>query len=88
MSERLLRLRVEIDAVDAQLLELLNRRAAIVLEVQQVKARAEMSRVDNPRMQQILDQLVALNKGPLTSEEVRDVYGELLQFFAHRLEPR
>lgn len=88
MSERLLRLRAEIDAVDAQLLELLNRRAAIVLDVQQVKARAEMSRVDNPRMQQILDQLVALNRGPLTSEEVRDVYGELLQFFAHRLEPR
>ena len=85
MSEALRRLRAEIDAVDAQLLELLSRRAAMVLEVQQVKAREDMPRVDNPRMEQILDRLVALNKGPLTPEEVRDVYGELLKFFAHRL---
>jgi chorismate mutase len=53
-----------------------------------VKARESIARVDNPRMEQILDRLVSLNKGPLTPAEIRDVYGELLAFFAHRLEPR
>jgi chorismate mutase len=88
MSDSLLRLRAEIDALDADLLELLNRRAAVVLEVQRVKSRESIPRVDNPRMERILERLIGLNKGPLTAAEIRDVYGELLKFFAHRLEPR
>jgi chorismate mutase len=88
MSDSLLRLRAEIDALDAELLEVLNRRATVVLEVQRVKARESIPRVDNPRMERILERLIGLNKGPLTPAEIRDVYGELLKFFAHRLEPR
>jgi chorismate mutase len=88
MSDSLLRLRAEIDTLDAELLELLNRRAAVVLEVQRVKSRESIPRVDNPRMERILERLIGLNKGPLTPAEIRDVYGELLKFFAHRLEPR
>jgi 3-deoxy-7-phosphoheptulonate synthase/chorismate mutase len=88
MSESLRRLREQIDGLDARLLELLSERAEVVLEVQRVKARESIARVDNPRMEQILDRLVSLNKGPLTPAEIRDVYGELLKFFAHRLEPR
>jgi chorismate mutase len=88
MSESLRRLREEIDAIDAQVLKLLSERASVVLEVQRVKSRESIARVDNPRMEQILDRLVSLNKGPMTPAEIRDVYGELLRFFAHRLEPR
>jgi chorismate mutase len=88
MSDSLRRLREEIDALDAQMLELLSQRASVVLEVQRVKARESIARVDNPRMEQILERLVSLNKGPLTPAEIRDVYGELLAFFAHRLAPR
>ena len=88
MSESLVRLRAEIDAIDAKVLELLSQRASVVLEVQRVKTRESIARVDNPRMEQILDRLVRLNKGPMTPAEIRDVYGELLKFFAHRLEPR
>ena len=88
MNESLSRLRTQIDDIDARLLELLNQRAAVVLEVQQVKSREAIPRVDNPRMEKILERLVGLNKGPLTTAEIRDVYGELLKFFAHRLQPR
>ena len=88
MSESLGRLRTEIDAIDARMLELLNQRASVVLEVQKVKSRESIARVDNPRMEQIVERLVSLNKGPMTPDEIRDVYGELLKFFAHRLEPR
>ena len=88
MSESLGRLRTEIDAIDARMLELLNQRASVVLEVQKVKSRESIARVDNPRMEQIVERLVSLNKGPMTPDEIRDVYGELLRFFAHRLEPR
>jgi chorismate mutase len=86
--ERLDQLREEIDAIDAELLALLSRRAAVVLEVQKVKASADLPRVDNPRMEQILSRLVALNPGPLTADEVRDLHGQLLRFFAYRLQPR
>ena len=88
MSESLGRLRAQIDAIDARMLELLNQRASVVLEVQKVKSRESIARVDNPRMEQIVERLVSLNKGPMTPDEIRDVYGELLKFFAHRLEPR
>ena len=88
MSESLGRLRAQIDAIDARMLELLNQRASVVLDVQKVKSRESIARVDNPRMEQIVERLVSLNKGPMTPDEIRDVYGELLQFFAHRLEPR
>ena len=88
MSESLGRLRAQIDAIDARMLELLNQRASVVLDVQKVKSRESIARVDNPRMEQIVERLVSLNKGPMTPDEIRDVYGELLRFFAHRLEPR
>jgi chorismate mutase / prephenate dehydratase len=86
--ERLNQLREKIDGVDAALLRLLNERASIVLEVQRVKASADLPRVDGPRMDQILERLVALNPGPLTADEVRDLHGQLLRFFAYRLQPR
>jgi chorismate mutase/prephenate dehydratase len=71
-------LRGRIDAVDRELLELLNRRAALALEVGELKKR-EGSPVFRPeREAQVIDGLKAANPGPLTPESVAPIWREIM----------
>ncbi|MDE2367496.1 MAG: prephenate dehydratase [Burkholderiales bacterium] len=71
-------LRGRIDAVDRELLTLLNRRAALALEVGEIKKR-EGSVVFRPeREAQVIDGLKALNPGPLRNEGVAPIWREIM----------
>jgi chorismate mutase/prephenate dehydratase len=74
----LLALRSEIDAVDRELLALLNRRAALALHVGEVK-KHEGSVVFRPeREAQVIDGLKSSNPGPLASESVAPIWREIM----------
>jgi chorismate mutase/prephenate dehydratase len=74
----LLTLRAQIDALDRELLALLNRRATLALEVGEVKKR-EGSVVFRPeREAQVIDQLKTANPGPLQSESVAPIWREIM----------
>ena len=74
----LLALRTQIDAVDRELLALLNRRAGLALEVGELKKR-EGSVVFRPeREAQVIDGLKAANPGPLRSESVAPIWREIM----------
>ena len=74
----LLGLRERIDAVDRELLALLNRRAALALEVGEIK-KQEGSAVFRPeREAQVIDGLKAANAGPLKSESVAPIWREIM----------
>jgi chorismate mutase/prephenate dehydratase len=74
----LLALRGQIDAVDRELLALLNRRAALALAVGEVKKR-EGSVVFRPeREAQVIDGLKAANAGPLKNESVAPIWREVM----------
>ena len=78
MGQDLSRLRVEIDAVDRQLLELLNRRAALANEVGEIK-RAEGSPVFRPeREAQVINGLQDANPGPLKNANVATIWREIM----------
>lgn len=78
MSQDLSRLRVEIDAVDRQLLDLLNRRAALANEVGGIK-RAEGSPVFRPeREAQVIVGLQHANPGPLKNANVATIWREIM----------
>lgn len=78
-SERALRhLRRRIDALDAQVLRLLTQRAALALRVGRIKKREGWKLVDPAREQEILQRMVKINKGPLTSQAVRAMYRTVL----------
>lgn len=81
-------LRVRIDAIDAQLLELLNARAAVVAEIYEVKARHDVPRFDSARTGAILDKLAAASSGPLTGDDVRALFTPLLEYFVERYSPQ
>ena len=72
-SEALQGLRLQIDAVDRELLALLNRRASLSLEVGRVKANTSGPVFRPQRERQILDNLASENSGPLPEEHLRSI---------------
>ena len=71
-------LRVRIDSLDRQLLALLNQRAALALEVGEVKKR-EGSPVFRPeREAAVIEGLKAANPGPLKNESIAPIWREVM----------
>lgn len=77
-------LRSRIDAIDTQLLALLNARAAVVSDVYAVKARQGVPRFNRARTDAILERLVEQNRGPLTPADVQALFVPMLSFFVER----
>lgn len=71
-------LRQQIDAIDSRILELLNRRAEIVVQVGKEKAREKLSFHSPEREGEILDRLTRQNPGPFPLGGVKAVYREIL----------
>jgi chorismate mutase/prephenate dehydratase len=71
-------LRAQIDALDRDLLALLNRRAALAIQVGEIK-KSEGSAVFRPeREAQVIEGLKAANPGPLATESVAPIWREIM----------
>jgi chorismate mutase/prephenate dehydratase len=71
-------LRGEIDAIDEEILNLLNKRARVVIEVARIK-RQENTRFYSPeREKEILQRLISLNKGPFPNSAIKPLFREIL----------
>jgi chorismate mutase len=77
-------LRERVDGIDTQLLALLNARAAVVRDIYVLKERQGVPRFNQARTEAILLRLIEENQGPLTAQEVRDVFRPLLEFFVQQ----
>jgi chorismate mutase/prephenate dehydratase len=78
MAKDLSQLRTEIDALDQQLLALLNQRAGLANEVGEIK-RAEGSAVFRPdREAQVISGLQSRNPGPLKSQGIAAIWREVM----------
>lgn len=71
--------RDEIDAIDAQLVELLNKRAGHSLVIRGLKPDANMGLYDAKREEEILAKVDGLNDGPLYNENLREIYATILK---------
>lgn len=71
-------LRKEIDRIDEQVVQLLNRRAEVVQEVGHHKTRARSHYFTPEREQAIHKRLATLNKGPLENAALRAIYREII----------
>ena len=77
-SDALAALRVQIDALDQQLLNMLNQRALLAEKVGDIK-RAEGSPFFRPdRVAQVIDKITTLNPGPLKNEHVASIWREVM----------
>lgn len=66
--------RRQIDRLDEQILDLLNRRARIVLELAEEKRRRGLPVLDPEREAQVVARLQGRNRGPLSDEALRRIY--------------
>jgi chorismate mutase / prephenate dehydratase len=74
----LLALRERIDALDRELLALLNRRAGLAVEVGEIKKRQGSVVFRPEREAQVIDGLKAVNPGPLRNESVAPIWREIM----------
>jgi 3-deoxy-7-phosphoheptulonate synthase/chorismate mutase len=81
MSEenRLQELRAQVDEINFQLLELLNRRAAIVTEIGKVHTQLGTRHYDPEREAAQLQQLELANNGPFSNETIKALFREIFR---------
>lgn len=77
-DDKLKPLREQIDAIDAQILDLLNRRARLAQEVGHVKAETNAPVFRPEREAQVLRGVGERNPGPLASADVQTIFREIM----------
>ncbi len=78
MSLALADLRIKIDAIDQELLALLNRRARVAEQVGEVKKRDGTPFLRPDRVAKVIEQIQQSNAGPLKNEHVASVWREIM----------
>jgi len=78
MPEDLQALRKKIDQLDRQIVELLNMRAKVVIEIGHAKRNSGIHVYSPDREKAVLERITALNKGPLPQRTLRAIYRELM----------
>lgn len=79
MPEKVQSLRARIDELNLKLLELLSERATLAAEVGKLQTAAGASQYDPVREQQMLDMLVAANRGPFDDATVKSLFKQVFQ---------
>jgi chorismate mutase/prephenate dehydratase len=78
MTDKLTPLREQIDAIDAQILELLNRRARVAQEVGHVKAETGAPVFRPEREAQVLRGVAERNPGPMVGGDLQTIFREIM----------
>lgn len=78
MTANLADLRIQIDAIDKELLTLLNRRAQVAKQVGDVKKREGTPFFRPDRVAQVIEHIQQANTGPLKNEHVAAVWREIM----------
>jgi len=71
-------LRDKIDRCDAQIVHLLNQRAALASEIGKVKSRSKTGPYDPARERAIIKNIADLNRGPLSASSLASIYREIM----------
>ncbi|HNR68482.1 MAG TPA: chorismate mutase [bacterium] len=72
-------LRQEIDAIDAQLLQLLNARAAKAMQIGRIKSAMQLPITDSGRERAVIESLTELNRGPLATEHITRLFSQIIE---------
>lgn len=76
--DELNKIRDEIDGIDHQVVDLLNRRASLAQEIGRLKGRDGKPFFTPERERAIFEQLAAINPGPLMSSQLQSIYREII----------
>jgi chorismate mutase len=73
------RLRGEISETDRAVLDAVNRRLELVVELRRYKASQGIDFVDPEQERRLIERLVEANPGPVSSDGLRELFGHLLE---------
>jgi chorismate mutase / prephenate dehydratase len=76
--DKIQELRKKIDGIDDKLLDLLNERARIVIEIGNIKKTGRMEFHSPSREREIIERLTAHNNGPLPQDTLKAVFREIM----------
>ena len=71
-------LRAQIDAIDRDLVGLMNRRAEVAREIGHLKSSAGQATYDPAREEMVLERVTGSNAGPLSNDSLKAIYRELI----------
>jgi chorismate mutase/prephenate dehydratase len=71
-------LRERIDSIDSRMVELLNKRANLAIEIANIKRTANLKFHSPERERAILDRITALNKGPFPNDALKVIFREIM----------
>src|SRR5512137_2492979 len=77
-KDKIQQLRKKIDELDDRIIDLLNERAKVVIEVGDIKKAEKLDFHSPNREREILERLTSCNKGPFTQDTLKAVYREIL----------
>lgn len=72
------KLRKKIDRIDEEVLDALNRRSEVVLDIARIKRDGKLGFYSPERERQVLERLTILNKGPFPNSTIKTIYREIL----------
>ena len=75
---RIAEIRARIDAIDCQLVKLLNERAQCSLDIRALKPSAHLGLYDPKREEEIFASVAKCNGGPLYGDDLREIYEAIL----------
>jgi len=78
-KERFEELRRQLDEVNLEILEVLNRRAELVSEIGLLKSGQGTDRFDPIREKEMLDKLIESNEGPFSNDTIRHLFKQIFQ---------
>jgi len=78
VDPRIATLRNAIDAIDQSLLDLINRRLSLVVDIGKIKAREGRQVLDSARESEIFKRLITLNQGPLNEKVLRHLFTQIM----------
>jgi chorismate mutase len=71
-------LRAGIDEIDCKIVELLNERARLALDIRALKPEVRLGLYDPKREEEIFAHLASCNQGPLYADNLREIYEAVL----------
>ena len=70
--------RTRIDALDEQIVKLLNERAACAVAIGEIKRKSGAAIYEPQRERQVIEHARKANPGPLADEQVQDIYERIM----------
>ena len=77
-ASKITEIRERIDAIDCQLVKLLNERAQCSLDIRALKPQARQGLYDPKREEEIFVNVAKCNRGPLYGDDLREIYEAIL----------